>query len=92
MLLTKTKKEESRPASKDGERWSGQPRIKKVDRPERRFAAAHREEMDEERGHRFHEKRPAKMKYRENNDRKRFDKRSGAYDSKKKKKGRFYED
>ncbi len=88
----KTKKEESRPSSKDGERWSGQPRIKKVDRPERRFAAAHREEMDEERGHRFHEKRPAKMKYRENNDRKRFDKRSGAYDSKKKKKGRFYED
>ena len=83
--------ESSRPASKEKEHRGGQSRIKKVDRPERRFAAAHREE-DEERGNRFQEKRPAKMKYRENNDRKRFDKRSGTYDSKKKKKGRFYED
>ncbi len=83
--------EASRPASKEKEHRGGQSRIKKVDRPERRFAAAHREE-DEERGNRFQEKRPAKMKYRENNDRKRFDKRSGTYDSKKKKKGRFYED
>ena len=67
---------------------SGDFKRKKVDRPERRFAAAHRDE-DEDYGGRFNEKRPAKMRYRDNSDRKRLDKKSSFGG---KKKGRFYED
>ena len=63
-------------------------RIKKMDRPERRFAAAPREDDEERRG-RYQEKRPAKMRYRDNDDRKRFDKDRKSFN---KKKGRFYED
>ena len=69
-------------------RDGGKPRVKKTDRPERRFAAARREE-GEGRRNRYEEKRPAKMRYRDNNDRKRFDRdRKSSY----KKKGRSYED
>lgn len=59
-----------------------------ADRPERRFAAAHRDEDDQYKG-RHSEKRPAKMRYRDNDDRKRFDRKSSFGN---KKKGRFYED
>ena len=86
----KKKDEDSRPPRKENKRRSAGPRVKKVDKPERRFAAAHRNDEDWDGGRSF-EKGPAKMRYRENNDRKRFDRRSSSFDNKKKK-GRFYED
>lgn len=60
----------------------------KNNRHERRFSAEHRDEDDAYRG-RHSEKRPAKMRYRDNDDRKRFDKKTSFGN---KKKGRRYED
>lgn len=90
-FLANQPEEQRRLPRKDRERernFAG--RRNKTDRPERRFAAAHRDEDDSFKSGRYSEKRPAKMRYHENNDRKRFDKRSSSFGNKKK--GRFHED
>lgn len=79
------KNEEFRTTFKEGR--DTQSRMKKIGKSDHRFSARHND--DEWGKYRFSEKRPAKMRYRENNDRKRFDRKS-SFNNKKKR--RYYGD